>query len=148
MKKLLVIMALLASWTGSLTAYDDDIGVDVNVSDRAYFNQLQRAILANDEKWVSKELCSYPFSIFLPAGTVEIKDEKDFKKQFNRIFNSEMKKVLRDQSPNSLFKNWQGLMIGNGEIWFGEIGVTNKNKMQLEYKILAINLDALKLQAQ
>jgi hypothetical protein len=55
-----------------------------------------------------------------------------------------MKKVVRDQSAESLFQNSVGLMVGDGEIWFGQIGVTKGNKMVWEYKILAISVPPLK----
>jgi hypothetical protein len=124
----------------------DDYSDDVTVSDRAYFSRLQRAILGDDVGWVSKELCNYPFSVHLATGrTIKIKNEEQLKKEFKMVFNPEMKKVVRNQSPDSLFKNWQGLMVGNGEIWFGEIGDAIGGKIEWEYKILSINPDALTL---
>ena len=130
----------------SASAPVDDYSLNVTASDREYFSRLQRAILGDDVAWVSQELCCYPFSVRLPKGrTIKIKNEELLKGKFDTIFSPEMKKIVRDQSPDSLFKNWQGLMIGNGEIWFGEIGVTNGDKMVWEYKILSIDLDALTL---
>lgn len=37
----------------------------------------------------------------------------------------------------NLFANWQGVMLGNGELWIGEI--LNGNMESEELKILAIN---------
>jgi hypothetical protein len=123
-------------------------GVALTQADKAYFVGLQHAILTDDEKWISKELCFYPFTVNLASGTVKIRNDEELKKQFKRIFDAEMKKVVRNQSPDSLFKNWQGLMVGDGEIWFGEIGVTNGNKMDIEYRILAISVPPIKFEAK
>jgi hypothetical protein len=37
---------------------------------------------------------------------------------YNRIFNKKVTEAVERQSYDSLFKNWRGVMIGNGEIWF------------------------------
>jgi len=129
--------------TTRLMADDDDYNgpeITLTKADKAYFQQLQHAVLTDDEKWISKEVVQYPFFVNMPTGTFKLKNEKELKRDFKSIFCPKIKKAVARQSSDSLFKNWQGLMVGDGEMWFGQIGVTNGDKMVWEYKILAINV--------
>jgi hypothetical protein len=68
---------------------------------------------------------SYPFD----KG--KIKNEETFKSKYDLYFTVKVKKALQQQNFNQIFLNYQGVMIGNGEIWLNEI---NKS-----FKITAIN---------
>jgi hypothetical protein len=137
MKKKIINIALLMVCSVFSIARDDD-GFEVTSSDKAYFTQLQHAILTDDEKWISKELSWYPFPVILPSGILRIKNEQELKTLFDKIFSPKIKKIVRNQSPDSLSESENGLMVGDGEIWFGELWVTNNGKAGFEYRITAI----------
>jgi hypothetical protein len=114
--------------------------LSLSPSDKVYFKQIQKAVLTVDAKWLSQAFFNHPFIVYLPEGHIKLQSEGDLKKHFKAIFNTKLKEVVRNQSPDSLFKNWQGVMIGDGEIWFSEIGETNGNKLIWQDRIIAINV--------
>lgn len=54
-----------------------------------------------------------------------------FRQQYKNIFDTSLKTVVEKQRLNRVFRNDQGAMLGNGEIWF--------NVFPEGYKIIAIN---------
>ncbi len=137
MKTLISAVVLLTSCLLSLEAAEM---YPVKPSDKAFFDQVRKAVLTDDVEWLSRALSSYPFTVKLKAGQIKLKNEADLKKHAPAILTAKLKEVVRNQSPDSLFKNWQGVMVGSGEIWFSEIGKTNENKLVWVYRITAINL--------
>ena len=66
-----------------------------------------------------------------------ISSSKIFLQQYDKIFNNKVKQALQQQKLNELFKNFQGVMIGSGEMWIANVSKT-KNEV---YKIRSINYD-------
>jgi hypothetical protein len=60
-----------------------------------------------------------------------IKDRTDFKLNYSNYFSDQVKAAVAEQRLNQLFRNEQGVMIGQGQIWLRD---TNKN-----IQIIAIN---------
>ncbi len=54
-----------------------------------------------------------------------------FKKNYSGLFNSRVKQAVAKQDPEKFFANYNGAMVGNGELWFNEI----KNN----YYVIAVN---------
>ncbi|PUZ27583.1 hypothetical protein DCM91_05020 [Chitinophaga costaii] len=54
-----------------------------------------------------------------------------FKQAYGQVFDSAMKATVLQQPLNCIFRNYQGAMLGNGEIWWAELNG--------QYKIIAIN---------
>ena len=67
-----------------------------------------------------------------------ISSSKIFLQQYDKIFNNKVKQALQQQKLNELFKNFQGVMIGSGEMWIANVSKT-KNEV---YKIRSINYDS------
>lgn len=59
-----------------------------------------------------------------------------FKKEYENLFNGQVKSSVAGQDANHFFANYKGLMTGNGEVWFNEING--------KYYIIAINNKPLK----
>jgi hypothetical protein len=81
-------------------------------------------------------LVDYPINVNLHGKTVQIKSRKDFIRNYNEIITPRVRKSALKQNFEDLFVNWQGVMIGSGEIWFG--AVIQKGG-QTVLKIIAIN---------
>jgi hypothetical protein len=60
------------------------------------------------------------------------KTPEQFRKNYTKIFDKQLKDEVEKQRLDRIFRNYQGAMIGNGAIWFSVIG--NKG-----YRIIAIN---------
>jgi hypothetical protein len=111
----------------------------ISASDKTFFEQIRTAVLADDVEWFS-EAVHYPIVLRPSNGEIKINNKKDFKKHATLVFTTLLKSTLQNQSPDSLFKNWQGVMIGNGEIWFSKVGEKTENGIVWTYRIIGINL--------
>ncbi len=64
-----------------------------------------------------------------------IKGPNEFLQQYNQIMTKKVLNAIKYQKPNKLFTNYQGVMIGSGEVWFTEVG----SNWTRSIKIIAIN---------
>jgi hypothetical protein len=64
-----------------------------------------------------------------------ISSSKIFLQQYDKVFNNKVKQALQQQKLNELFKNFQGVMIGRGELWIANVSKTKSDV----YKIRSIN---------
>jgi len=61
----------------------------------------------------------------------DIKNKTEFKANYSRLITDELKTAVADQRLDRIFRNSQGAMMGNGEVWFQNIGG--------DYKIISID---------
>jgi hypothetical protein len=47
-----------------------------------------------------------------------------------------------EQKPDELFKNWSGIMVGRGQVWFVTVAKDVKDPQTYYIVIVAINGDA------
>lgn len=59
------------------------------------------------------------------------KTAAELKAKYSEVFDSTMKAVVIQQPLNSIFRNYQGAMLGNGQLWW--------NELDGQYRIIAIN---------
>lgn len=111
----------------------------VTPSDKVFFGQIKKAVLEDDVAWFS-EAVSYPITLKTDKGTLKLANKKALEAQAALIFTEHFKTVVKNQSTNELFKNWQGVMIGRGDIWFSEVIEKTKSGEATVYRIIAINL--------
>ncbi len=52
---------------------------------------------------------------------MEIKNKKQFIAKYNQIMTEKVKKKLLAQKEDKLFVNYKGVMVGDGEIWIGQV---------------------------
>jgi hypothetical protein len=110
----------------------------ITTSDKAFFEQIRNSILTDDIDWLAKSV-AYPI-VLRPAGNeIAVRNKHDLKKRSKLILNEHLKSVVRTQSPDTLFKNWQGVMIGDGEIWYSKIIEKGREKRGWVLRVIAIN---------
>ena len=63
----------------------------------------------------------YPFTARSPAGNIVIRSTKDLRRAFRRIFTDRVKAAILSQNLDDAFSNYQGVMVGNGEVWITEV---------------------------
>lgn len=97
----------------------------------AFAKAVKTSILNDDWLAISK-MTAYPITI----QGVEYVDVESLANT-NLVLNEEYKKALEAASCESLFANSQGIMIGDGEVWIGE--VLDKDMQSEGLKIIAIN---------
>jgi uncharacterized protein len=74
-------------------------------------------------------------------GKLTIKTKHQLRAQLNTLFNATVKRVIAEQTLDQLFINDQGIMMGNGQIWFN--ATWHKGHFQRPFKIIAMNTGAV-----
>lgn len=97
-----------------------------------FFSNLQKAF-ATDDKEAVAAMVYYPFIGTTKTGTIQIKDAKHFVADYDKLITPEVKAAVAKQTYATLFANWQGVMIGDGTVWFSGIGD------KLDVKITHVN---------
>lgn len=75
------------------------------------------------EAWIEEGLISksvlwiYHPPMPNPSGKKELSPE-EFRINYSRVVIPALKKAIKTQDPSHIFQNWQGCMIGSGELWF------------------------------
>jgi hypothetical protein len=83
-----------------------------------------QVMVAGEQKEAIAELVKYPIKNAV--------DKQEFIKNYNLIFNQKVKQAVIGQDVKQIWRNYQGAMIGSGEVWFGEIPGAG-------YRIIAVN---------
>ncbi|MBX7198747.1 MAG: hypothetical protein K1X51_05175 [Rhodospirillaceae bacterium] len=110
---------------------EDARGVQFASEARAFFATL-RSIVADDDKEAFALLVRYPVAVSGTSEPKTISNSADLLKRYPAIVTPELKHAVIAQEPQCLFANYQGVMVGNGEIWFekengGKFGIITLN---------------------
>ena len=106
------IVGALALLLGTL-AVPAFAGDDPQGRDAAFLASLQQAVSDDDQEAVSA-MIQYP----LRTTQMAIKSQSQFLQNYDTIFSDGVKGAIADQTADNLFYRDQGVMIGNGEVWF------------------------------
>jgi hypothetical protein len=99
------------------------------------FNTI-KFLVKNNEKSKVASYVSYPLRVNKKDKTMKIHSKEDFIKNYNTIITENVKKALLDQDVAKTFVNYQGVMVGSGEIWF-----THVNNKAMIYAINIFNVN-------
>ena len=47
-----------------------------------------------------------------------VRGSAELLKRYREVFNDNVVRAMKAQEPDTLFANWQGVMVGDGQIWF------------------------------
>ena len=78
-------------------------------------------------------MIEYPLRVFSGRETHLVRNRAEFLTMYEKLFTMHIKDVIETESLACVFGNWQGAMIGEGEIWFRE-------QSDGHFKIVSINL--------
>ena len=84
---------------------------------REFFAKLKSAVSARDVSGVAA-LTEFPLTL---GGDVSITNATMFTAKYDAIFTPKVIQALKAQSFETLFSNWRGVMVGDGELWFSGI---------------------------
>lgn len=140
MRKILIATAaaLIAVSTPTRAQTDEDMNkqIDASMGDHkpyaAFFLKLQHAVSAGDKQALAA-MVDYPFVAHAQGKAIKINDAKHFVADYDKLVTTKVKAAVAKQTYATLFTNWQGVMVGDGEIWFSGVGDSNT------VKIIAIN---------
>jgi hypothetical protein len=101
----------------------------------AFVAELQKAVGADDKAWLVAHL-HFPVHYY-GARTTLLRSKAQFLKRYATVIGPELKAAVVGQDINSVFENWQGLMIGEGRrnIWVRVFGAD----LEPKYEIITIN---------
>ncbi|MER9336477.1 hypothetical protein NKJ06_21195 [Mesorhizobium sp. M0293] len=104
---------------------------------QTFFDQLKKAV-GSDAKATVATMFDYPFQARIKGKALKIRDAKQFVADYDQIITGKVKAAVVKQTYGTLFANSQGVMIGDGEVWFSGICSDNSCKQQT-VRITAIN---------
>lgn len=96
----------------------------------AFFTDFKQAVAEDDGEAVAA-MVSYPISVKIEGESTPIADEAEFTANYDAIFTPGVKDAVASQAYEDLFANWQGVMVGDGQVWFSLV--------EDAVKIIAIN---------
>lgn len=117
----LVYLALSSTTTGSLAhryaiaGVSDDAQIDQAV--QLFWNAVRR----NDRRAVAASV-AYPVDANLAGSRQRIADEKGLLAVYDKIFTPAFRAAIGRTLPHNLFVNEQGIMLGDGAVWFNAAG--------------------------
>jgi len=109
-------------------------GVTDYAAFKKQFLAFQDAV-ARDDREQAATFALYPIRVNVGKVAVNVADAEAFVKQYDRILTEDVRKALAAQDVNTLFVNSEGIMVGNGEIWFGVAPGTPER-----YGIISVNV--------
>ncbi len=116
-------------------------GIDNPAEFEKTFNDVKAAI-EKDEKETVADYINYPLNVNETSKdnkvtTTKIKSKEDFIKNYDSIITGKVKKSMINQKVEDTFVNYQGVMVGDGEIWFKPI--SNQTDGSVKYLIITVN---------
>lgn len=108
----------------------------VTQEDKIFLEALKYAIASDDAAWVAAQIV-FPLRVMIAGRLRWIRDQKDFISHYPEIINEKVRAAVEDQDPETLFKDWHGLMAGNGNVWFGRF--SDDDGKTFRYYIFGIN---------
>ncbi|GIL38449.1 hypothetical protein [Roseiterribacter gracilis] len=116
-RTLLFLALLLAAAPVADAAYNPN----VTVRERAFASSVQAAIKRNDANWIAENV-RYPIRVCVGAELTQIKDKKQFLKEYSSIIDARVEKNVVGDDLNFLNKNFQGVLLGGGSILIYDSG--------------------------
>ena len=104
------------------------------------FAALQKVVAVNDRSKVA-DLVLYPLRVngwtddVKGKGSVQFETKAELLDNYDEIFTLQVREAIVGQKVAELFVNWQGVMVGKGEVW-----LSASDKKPGRYGIFAVNL--------
>lgn len=96
--------------------------LELDDTDRAYLKAIQDAVRRDDRRWLAEQTAHKTEGHGDTIVDVGI-DEKvvaDFIKNYDTLMSPYLRCVILSQKPDKLFERDIGVMVGRGDLWFGE----------------------------
>ena len=89
----------------------------ITEADKKFLAEVLDAIHKKDVAWIAGHM-SYPLSVTVSNRTYIVKSQKEFAPILSRELTDSIRTKIADAAKEPLFKNWQGVMVGDGLLWF------------------------------
>ncbi len=130
----LVSVFLILAAALSLGANASDF-YPVTKGDREFLSEVVKAVTSKDTAWIADHV-NYPLSVTTDKGKRLIRGKHEFSVILKRKLTDKVVAEIVEHSKRPLFKNWRGVMVGQGILWFTEY--PSGSLPQSKYIVLAI----------
>jgi hypothetical protein len=104
---------------------------------RTFLHELQSAVAEHARARVA-DMVSYPLKTRIKGAWVRVRTPAQFLAHYEELLTPKIQQAIAQQSYGDLFSNSQGVMIGNGAIWFSGV-CKDQSCSARSVKIIAIN---------
>jgi hypothetical protein len=101
-------------------------------ADKKFLAKIVEAVNRNDVAWIARH-SSYTLTTGKPRRL--IKGEKEFAALLRHKLTEKVRTKILNDAKQPLFKNWRGVMVGDGIVWFSEF--EDEKHHESEYAILS-----------
>jgi hypothetical protein len=84
-----------------------------------FLGALKVAVRTEDKRKVAA-MVHYPLNVNTDKAHKVIRNSAQFLAGYDQLLTAPIRKAIEKQTAECLFANWQGVMIGDGEVWFEE----------------------------
>ncbi len=98
-----------------------------------------KAAVANDDRQAVAVMVRYPIRVQLDGSGTMVASADDFVRRYPDIMTDHVRGSVLAQEVAELFVNWQGVMVGQGEVWFSAVYDDPRDDDAYELKVIAIN---------
>ena len=106
---------------GTLDHRYEPAGVDNDALIDSNALRFWAAIKNNDKPAVAAQI-NYPINVSVSGHLKKINGVNDLLSNYDAIFTARFREAILKAAPKNMFVNAQGIMLGNGEVWFGQNG--------------------------
>ena len=132
--RLLVLLTAANVRVASAQAADTN-----SLHEAAVFRQLQDAVRSSDTAAITR-LFVYPSRVNRSqTSRFWVTSPAVLRRRLNEVLPDTIRRAILQQNPDSLFHNWRGSMVGNGEVWITNV-CSDETGKNCRYGIAAINL--------
>ena len=96
----------------SVADFDDDKVVE------AFAGKFKNAVIDNNKQEVAS-MVRYPIEATIGDKVIVIKNRQEFIAIYDDIFDKKLYDIISAANTHNMFANYQGVMLSNGEVWFG-----------------------------
>jgi hypothetical protein len=126
---------LFASNLGHATPSERELNTGLTEAEvQAFLKQIKEASAAKDPKAMAK-LVKFPLRL---NGKKKVRSSRRLIARYDKVFNDVVTKAIEGQRYETLFSNYQGVMIGDGQIWFKKVCRTSECTAQAP-RIISVN---------
>ncbi|MBK6941534.1 MAG: hypothetical protein IPH13_15250 [Planctomycetes bacterium] len=152
MTVLIVLAARMGERSAQASRADDVTGEDeidpfaVAGTDRdtvsSVLQAVQDAVRADAPARVA-EFVEFPLRVNGDGSFRMIPDAATFISEYQGVFTERIRRALEAQRVDELFTSWRGVMVGDGEVWFGAVcdsDIGAGDSEHVRFRIIAVNL--------
>lgn len=132
-----IFKAVLLSVTAGTAdkRYSHIVGSDAAVEE--FVSDVKKSVLMGDKIWLANNLF-YPLKVRISEKLIlNLKNKNQFLSHYDKIFTVDFKSALSKTFSHNLFNNYQGVMIGDGEIWINN--ALNATEAKPMFQIITLN---------